>query len=142
MTLKQNLIDRSAEIKFLLEKELRALDAPCSLADMTRRVGSSRLPIEKHLANLLQLPEFADLSLVKIGTYDVLYRKVIDNRAHEHLKAKLGISLGETTADQRFTLLPASCLGVCEQAPAMLIDGDVHGDLTPQKVDEILVRYE
>jgi len=89
MTLRQNLIDRSAEIKFLLEKELRALDAPCSLADMTRRVGSSRLPIEKHLANLLQLPEFADLSLVKIGTYDVLYRKVIDNRAHEHLKAKL-----------------------------------------------------
>ena len=63
------------------------------------------------------------------------------NPIREHLTARLGIGLGETTADGRFTLLPAACLGVCEQAPAMLVDGDVHGDLTTEKVDQILARY-
>jgi NADH-quinone oxidoreductase subunit E len=59
----------------------------------------------------------------------------------EHLVRRLGISLGETTADGRFTLLPVACLGLCEQAPAMMIGEDVHGNLTPEKVDAILARY-
>ena len=59
----------------------------------------------------------------------------------EHLKHTLGIGLGETTADGRFTLLPNACLGLCEQAPAMLVDREPHGNLTPAKIDEILSRY-
>jgi NADH-quinone oxidoreductase subunit E len=63
------------------------------------------------------------------------------NPLRDHLQAKLGIELGQTTADGRFTLLPAACLGVCEQAPAMIVDEDIHGFLTPQKVDEVLAEY-
>jgi len=59
----------------------------------------------------------------------------------EHLEARLGIALGGTTADGRFTLLPAACLGVCEHAPVMMVDEDLHLDLTPEKLDEILARY-
>jgi len=59
----------------------------------------------------------------------------------EHLGKRLGIALGETTADGRFTLLPVACLGACEQAPAMMVDEDLHGTLTAEKVDEILERY-
>ncbi len=59
----------------------------------------------------------------------------------DHLRARLGIDLGQTTSDGRFTLLPAGCLGFCEQAPAMLIGQDVHGLLTPEKIDRILERY-
>ena len=59
----------------------------------------------------------------------------------EHLKAKLGIGLGETSADGRFTLLPASCLGACDLAPVMMIDEELYGNLTPPKVDEILAKY-
>jgi NADH-quinone oxidoreductase subunit E len=59
----------------------------------------------------------------------------------EHLSRRLGIGLGETTADGRFTLLPVACLGLCEQAPAMMIGDDVHGNLTPEKVDAILAKY-
>ena len=59
----------------------------------------------------------------------------------EHLKAKLRVGLGETSADGRFTLLPASCLGACDLAPAMMIDEELYGNLTPPKVDEILARY-
>ena len=57
------------------------------------------------------------------------------------LEARLGIGLGGTTADGRFTLLPVGCLGVCEQAPAMMIDGEVFGNLTPGRVDEVLDGY-
>ncbi len=62
-------------------------------------------------------------------------------RMREHLTARLGINLGETTADGRFTLLPITCLGACDHAPALMIDDDLHGDLDPEKIDEILNRY-
>ena len=62
-------------------------------------------------------------------------------RMREHLTARLGINLGETTADGRFTLLPIDCLGACDHAPALMIDDDLHGDLDPEKIDEILNRY-
>ncbi len=59
----------------------------------------------------------------------------------EHLTTRLGITLGETTPDGRFTLLPIACLGACDQAPAMMIDGDLHVLLTPEKVDVVLAKY-
>ena len=55
---------------------------------------------------------------------------------------KLGIRMGETTGDGRFTLLPNACLGICNRAPAMMIDEDIHTDLTPGKLDEILDKYK
>lgn len=60
----------------------------------------------------------------------------------DHLLKTLGIkSLCETTADGMFTVLPAACLGACDHAPAMMVDGEMFGDLTVQKIDEILHRY-
>jgi NADH-quinone oxidoreductase subunit E len=60
----------------------------------------------------------------------------------DHLIGKLGVGLGETTSDGRFTLLPAACLGACERAPAMMVDEDLHGLLTPEKIDDVLAQYE
>jgi NADH-quinone oxidoreductase subunit E len=60
----------------------------------------------------------------------------------DHLRKRLGIGLGETTADGRFTLLPNVCLGACDLAPALMIDDDLHGNLDTQKIDEMLARYE
>lgn len=60
----------------------------------------------------------------------------------DHLRSVLGIGFGETAPDDRFTLLPVSCLGFCEQAPAMIIDSDVYGNLTVERVDQILKKYE
>lgn len=57
------------------------------------------------------------------------------------LQTRLGISMGETTGDGRFTLLPIVCLGACDRAPAMMIDDDLHGDLTAERADRILQRY-
>ena len=62
---------------------------------------------------------------------------------HDHLLARLDLRrLGETTADGRFTLLPNVCLGCCGIAPAMMVDDDLYGELTPEKIDQVLQRYE
>ena len=58
-----------------------------------------------------------------------------------HLRDRLGIDFGQTTADGRFTLLPVPCLGACDQAPAMMVDDELFGNLDPVKIDEILEKY-
>jgi NADH-quinone oxidoreductase subunit E len=55
----------------------------------------------------------------------------------ERLCEKLGIRPGETTPDGRVTLEFAECLGACEQAPAILVDDTLHGEMTAEKVDRL-----
>ena len=56
----------------------------------------------------------------------------------DYLSKKLGIGDGETTADGLFTLLPVCCVGYCDRSPAILINKKVYGNLTTEKVDEII----
>ncbi|MBD3162373.1 MAG: NADH-quinone oxidoreductase subunit NuoE [Candidatus Eisenbacteria bacterium] len=60
----------------------------------------------------------------------------------EALSKRLGIGFGETSEDGRFTLLPIQCLGTCDRAPALMIDEDTHRDLSPDRLDAILEKYE
>ena len=55
-----------------------------------------------------------------------------------HLKEKLGIEVGQTTKNKRFTLSTVECLGACEIAPMIQINKDNHGPLTHKKLDELL----
>ena len=64
------------------------------------------------------------------------------DRLRDHLTGRLGIKMGETTADGRFTLLPIVCLGTCDHAPAMMVDEDLHRDLDTEKIDSILDQYK
>lgn len=63
-------------------------------------------------------------------------------RLQEHLCQKLEIGLGETTRDGEITLLPIVCLGLCEQAPAMLVDHLPYGNLDVPFLDELLCRLK
>ena len=61
------------------------------------------------------------------------------------LENTLGIKPGQTTSDNRFTLLPIVCLGTCDRAPAMLVDKDLHRnleDLSEQSLGELLNGYK
>jgi len=58
------------------------------------------------------------------------------------LEDKLGIKLGETTADQRFTLRSVECLGACVNAPMMQVNKNYHENLTEDSLDQILEQYE
>ncbi|MBI2933774.1 MAG: NADH-quinone oxidoreductase subunit NuoE [Planctomycetes bacterium] len=87
--------------------------------------------------------------------YNLIYRRPVGRRVmllcdsvscwimgcdglKEHLKMRLGADLGQTSADGRFTVLPAACLGACDHAPALMLDETLYGDVTPQEVDRIL----
>jgi NADH-quinone oxidoreductase subunit E len=65
------------------------------------------------------------------------YEKILDR-----LTRRLGMGMNETSADGQFTLLAVACLGVCDRAPAMMVDEELYTDLTPEKVDEILDHYQ
>ena len=61
----------------------------------------------------------------------------------EHVEKKLGIKLGETTADGRITLkLEEECLAACAGGPMMTVNGHYKENLTPETVDEILDALE
>ncbi|MGC8862926.1 MAG: NADH-quinone oxidoreductase subunit NuoE [Armatimonadota bacterium] len=60
-------------------------------------------------------------------------RKAIEN--------ELGISEGETTEDGYFSLETVSCLGLCGVSPAMMVNEDIYGNLTPESIPEIIKRY-
>ncbi len=72
-----------------------------------------------------------------VSCWVVGYRRVL-----EALSKRLGVGLGETTGDGRFTLLPMACLGACDHAPVMMIDEDTHRDLTADGLDAVLERYD
>ena len=61
---------------------------------------------------------------------------------YKYISKKLGISFGGTTTDRRFTLLPISCLGDCDNAPSLMINNDHFNRLTIEKIDELLARYK
>jgi NADH-quinone oxidoreductase subunit E len=102
----------------------------------------------------------AESSLETIATfYNRIYRKPVGRHVillcdsvscwimgfepvRKRLLDELGLpSMPGTSADNLFTLLPATCLGACDHAPAMMVDDELFCDLTPAKIDEILARF-
>jgi formate dehydrogenase subunit gamma len=60
------------------------------------------------------------------------------NQLVEHAKTKLGVDFHETTRDGAFTLEPIYCLGNCACSPAMMIDEEVYGRVTPESFEEVV----
>lgn len=65
-----------------------------------------------------------------MGAYDVV----------EHTEKKLGIKVGQTTPDRKFTLHEEECLGACGTAPAMMLNNDYVENLDIRKMDEVLAK--
>ena len=111
---------------------------------------------------LIEVAEFLEMTPAELDAvatfYNLIFRKPVGKhvilvcdsvscwimgyeRIRQHLQDRLGIALGETSADGVFTLLPIVCLGACDQAPAMMIDDELYGSLDPEKIDKILANY-
>ena len=58
------------------------------------------------------------------------------------VEKELGISIGETTGDGKFSLRLTNCIGACDKAPAMMINRKIYGDLTADKIARILSEYK
>jgi len=63
-------------------------------------------------------------------------------RVRQQLTGRYGVDMGQTTNDGRLTILPIACLGHCERAPAIMMDGDVYGNVTPDKIECIVEKYK
>jgi len=63
-------------------------------------------------------------------------------RIAESVEKEIGIRPGASTPDGRFSFELTNCIGACDQAPAMLVNDDLHGNLNPKKISDILKSYE
>ena len=87
--------------------------------------------------------------------YNLFYRRPVGNKVihvcdsiscwatgmdevFNHIKTRLGVDVGGTTPDGAFTLLPICCLGACHEAPAMMVGGKIYGNLTRERIEQIL----
>jgi NADH-quinone oxidoreductase subunit E len=115
---------------------------------------------DETLKEVAQLMNMSAEELDSVATfYNLIYRQPVGRhvillcdsiscwvmgyeKLRAHLVEKLGVRYGQTTPDNRFTLLPNVCLGCCDGAPALMVDHDLYRDVTPDQLDEILNRYE
>lgn len=149
----------------LTAAELTEIDHEISHAPYRPAVAIDALKIvQKHHGwvsdeSLKALANYLDMSnaeLDGIATfYSLIYRKPVGEkvislcdsvtcwikgykRLEQHISQQLDIGLGETTADNRYTFLPAPCLGACDRAPVMMVGDDTHLDLDEDKINAIL----
>jgi len=152
----------------MLPEELdRTLDEMVAHADHPREMAVDMLyALQNHYGYLCDeaVEEAArklgmtPLEMEELATfYDFLYREPVGryvihvcdgvvcwmHRAEgvfRHLQDVLGIEMGGTTKDGMFSILPTACIGDCQNAPGMLVNGKYYGNLTNEKIDEILAR--
>ncbi|MGC4098525.1 MAG: NADH-quinone oxidoreductase subunit NuoE [Nitrospira sp.] len=112
---------------------------------------------------LLEIAQFLEVTaedLDSIATfYNLVFRKPVGRhvafvcdsiscwikgceQVQGQIKTLYDVDLGQTSPDGRLTVLPIACLGQCERAPALMIDQDVYGDVTPEKIGQIVEKYK
>jgi (2Fe-2S) ferredoxin len=60
----------------------------------------------------------------------------------DRLESNLEIGAGETTADRNFSLESVNCLGACALGPVVVVDGEYFGQMAPEKIDDLLQKYQ
>jgi len=78
--------------------------------------------------------------LISVCLGTACYVKGADRLAQK-LRDELGIAFGETSTDGMFTLEASRCLGICALAPVIMVEKDVHGQVTPDQIPGILEKY-
>jgi NADH:ubiquinone oxidoreductase subunit E len=119
--------------------------------------GFLPIDVQEHVAKALNLPVSEVLGVVTFYHYFTMQprgRHTVNvclgtacyvrgaKKVVEALSQELGVKIGETTADRRFSLTAQRCFGACGLAPVIMIDDDIHGRVTPKKIAGILAQYE
>jgi NADH:ubiquinone oxidoreductase subunit E len=130
-------------------------DIVSRLTDINNRIGYiPRTEIEK-LAKELRMPAakvfgaatfYSMFSIQPRGAHIVRFCE--DAPCHvaggrhvfDAIRTTLGLEPGQSSADGKWTFEMTSCIGVCGVGPVMMVDDDVYGNLTPERVVEILGR--
>ena len=110
-----------------------------AIDDLTPVLGMSRAEIDS-------VATFYNLIFRKpVGKHVILVCDSVscwvcgEEKVLAYLESRLGIKLGETTPDGLITLLPTVCIGHCEQAPVMMVDEQVIGNLTEERIERVIL---
>jgi len=156
---KDNLIGALSQAEIAeIEAEITHLpDRKSAAIDALKIVQSHRGWISDE--SLCAIAKLVDLSITELDGiatfYNLIYREPVGEKVILYcdsvscwimdgdkicnkIKSHLGIDYGETTKDSKYTLLPVTCLGDCDHAPAMMVGDELHHDLTIEKIEEIL----
>lgn len=124
-------------LMFIVQRERGYLDPP-GVAYLAKR-------LRLRITDIWEVATFYSmLHVTPVGKYHVQVCRTLSckimgaGKITKSCADKLGIKLGETTADGRFTLSEVECLGSCGTAPMLQVNFDYHENLTPEKVDQIL----
>jgi len=124
-------------LMFIVQRERGYLDAP-AVAYLAKR-------LDLRTTDIWEVATFYSMIYTKpIGKYHIQVCKTLSckllgsGKITKHCSEKLGIKVGETTPDGKFSLSEVECLGSCGTAPMFQINFDYHENLTPERVDEIL----
>ena len=158
-----------ALIETLTEEEAREIEAECAhLPDRQSAAIDAMMIVQRHrgwvsdasLAAIARLLGMSTAALDSIATfYNLIYRQPVGRHVvlvcdsvscyvmgadglRKQVEQHLGVKLGQTTKDGRFTLLPIVCLGACDKAPTMMIDDDLIENVTAERLGEIFGGYE
>lgn len=133
---------RAASIDCLVKlQETRGWLSDETLADLASLLGVSVHALEGIATFYNRLHRYP------VGRHLVTYCDSVScwimgcEQIRQALEEQLGIATGETTEDERFTLLPTQCLGACQHAPVVAIDDDPQLDVTPSDLSGIFDRY-
>ena len=152
-------------IPALSEQELREIDAEIAHVPYRSAVAIDALKIvqahrgwvsDESLRSIAAHLQMSAEELEGVATfYNLIFRRPVGERVillcnsiscwikgcdglQRKITEQLGVELGETTSDNRYTLLPVTCLGACDKAPVMMVGEDLHEDLTEESVTRIL----
>jgi NADH-quinone oxidoreductase subunit E len=143
----------------LSEQELREIDAEIAHVPYRQAVAIDALKIvqahrgwvsDESLRAIARHLEMSAEELDGVATfYNLIFRRPVGenvillcnsiscwikgcDKLQAQISTELGIGLGETTGDNRYTLLPVTCLGACDKAPVMMVGEELHEDVTEQ----------
>lgn len=127
------------------------------LSEVNRTVGYLPSSALEEISRLLHVPKsqlfsvatfYRMLSTEKLGRHVIQFCEsapchVVGGReVWEALQDALDLESGQTSSDDKWTLVMVSCLGVCGVGPVIVIDDDMYGNVTAAQIPDILARYE
>lgn len=152
----------------LSETEIKSIDHEASLLPYRKAAVIEALKIVQQErgwvsdSSIREVAAYLDMSPAEVDSVATFYNLIFRKEVGRHvillcdsiscyvmkyqeicaaLQQQLQIRFGETTADQRFTLLPNACLGCCDHAPALMIDEDLYTDVSVAQLEELLKKY-
>jgi NADH-quinone oxidoreductase subunit E len=153
----------------LTEKEIKEIEHAIKLVPYKKAASVEALKVvQEHRRwisdeSLRDVAKFLDMSpeeLDSVATfYNMIFRQEVGKHVilvcdsiscwvmgYENLRdqifSRLGVKYGETTADGLFTVLPNCCLGTCDCAPALMVDGDLYRNVKVDELNDILKNYK